>query len=186
VRELLAHFVGCPIDLAAANVDGAGSESWTQGHVDARSEATIGDLLAEWRGAAPAIDKAIRGGAVPVPITLDVLTHESDLRGAIGAPRTPEPRAIRFVIDGFGERAVTVAAKRGLPPLELRAIDSEWSVGEAGGGSAAASEYEWSRALAGRRSQRQVLAFNWSGGDGSEYLDVLSPFGPLPTEDIVD
>jgi uncharacterized protein (TIGR03083 family) len=185
VRDLLAHFVGCPIELAAGNFDGAGGETWTQAQVDARREATVGELMAEWEAAAGSVDAAIRAGDVPVPVTLDVLTHESDLRGAVGAAPTPDAAAVRFLADGFGARAVASVAKAGLPPLQLRATDTDWSVGTAGGTSAAATEREWARALTGRRSVRQVKAYQWSD-EPAPYLDLLCPFGPLPEADILE
>jgi uncharacterized protein (TIGR03083 family) len=183
VRDLIGHVVGCPIELAAGHFEGAGGDEWTQAQVDARRETSIADLLAEWEAAADSIDAAIRIGNVPVPVTLDILTHESDLRGAIGAAATPDDRAVRFVADGFGARAFSVAAKADLAPLELRATDTDWSVGTPGGVSAEATEHEWTRALTGRRSNRQVTGYRWIG-DPKPYLDLLCPFGPLPELDV--
>jgi uncharacterized protein (TIGR03083 family) len=183
VRDLIGHMVGCPIDLAAGRFEGAGGPVWTQAQVEARRGNSVGDLIAEWLCKADTIEAAILGGDVPVPVTFDILTHESDLRAAVGAEPTPDPRAIRFVADGFGARAVKAAAKAGLPSLQLRAPDSDWSVGEPGGISGEAAESEWARALTGRRSQRQVCAYSWSG-DPTPYLDVLCPFGPLPEVDV--
>jgi uncharacterized protein (TIGR03083 family) len=185
VRELLSHLVGCPISLAAGDLDGAGGEAWTQAQVEARRELSVGELIDQWRVASPRIDEAIRSGQVPAPVSFDILTHEQDLRGAIGADRVPDPLAVRFVADGFGTRATRAAAKAGLPPLSLSDPSGEWSVGTAGGVLGQAPEFEWSRALTGRRSATQVLGFDWSE-DPAPYLDLLCPFGPLPGRDIVD
>jgi uncharacterized protein (TIGR03083 family) len=183
VHDLIAHLVGCPIDLAAGHLDGAGGEAWTQSQVAARRGVPVGDLMAEWASHADRIDQAIRSGTVPAPVTYDILTHESDLRAAVGAAPTPDPRAVRFLADGFGARAAKVVAKAGLPPLQLLADDTGWSVGEAGGVSAVATETEWARALPGRRSARQVRAYSWSA-DPAPYLDLLCPFGSLPGVDV--
>jgi uncharacterized protein (TIGR03083 family) len=183
VADLIGHLVGCPIDLAAGIVEGAGGEAWTQSQVETRRGTSVSDLMAEWAAHAEQIDRAIRSGDVPVPATYDILVHESDLRAAVGAARTPDARAVRFVVDGFGARAVKVVAKAALPPLQLRGGDTGWSVGEPGGVGAIATEAEWARALPGRRSGQQVRAYSWSADPGP-YLDLLCPFGPLPDADV--
>jgi uncharacterized protein (TIGR03083 family) len=185
VRDLIGHIVGCPIELTAGHFDGAGSDEWTQAQVDGRRDQSVAALLADWQEASESIDAAIRIGNVPVPVALDILTHELDLRGAIGGRWDPDPLAVRFIVDGFGARVGQVVESSELEPLELRDPESGWSAGTPGGVVAEASEYEWSRALPGRRSGRQASAFAWSG-DAAPYLDLLCPFGPLPDADISD
>jgi hypothetical protein len=185
VRQLMAHIVGCPVALAAGEFEGAGSEAWTQAQVDARRDATIDDLVAELQGATAAIDDSFLAGKLPSPTVFDLVTHEQDLRGAIGTTPVPDPLAIRFVVNGFSQRATAVCAKAGLPPLRLLDPDSGWSAGAEGGIVGQASEFEWSRVLAGRRSNTQASALTWSG-DPAPYLDLLCPFGALPVSDVHD
>jgi uncharacterized protein (TIGR03083 family) len=185
VRDLLSHCVGCPIELAAGRFEGAGEDHWTQAQVDARRGRNVAELLAEWQDTTDVVEAAIRAGDVPVPVTLDILTHEQDLRGAIGAEPTPDGLAVRFLTDGFGGRATKVAAKAQLPPLRMIASDTDWSLGDPGGAHGEATEYEWARALTGRRSVSQVARFGWTG-DPTPYLDLLSPFGPLPENDVIE
>jgi uncharacterized protein (TIGR03083 family) len=185
VRELASHLVGSPTDMLAGNLDGAGGEAWTQAQVDARRGRSIADLLEEWERAMSGLDGAIRGGSVPAPVAFDVITHEQDLRGAIGAPQTPDPLAVRFVTAGFTSRVDHVVAAAGLPPVEFRDPAGNWCLGTPGGVSVEVSEFECFRALTGRRSGRQVSALVWSG-DPAPYLDLLSPFGPLRDTDVSD
>jgi uncharacterized protein (TIGR03083 family) len=186
VRDLVSHLVGGPICfLTGSTVDDVGSEEWTQAQVDARRDRSISALVEEWDGAFEDIDTGIRGGTMPVPVAFDLITHEQDLRGALGAEPTPDPLAVRFVTDGFGARVERVVERAGLPPLEIRDPTRGWRVGTPGGVSAVASEFEWFRALTGRRSGRQVSAFDWTG-DPAIYLDLLCPFGPLRTTDVRD
>lgn len=185
VHELLCHLVGCPVAMLAGEFEGAGSESWTQAQVEARRGRSVDELLEEWDAADRATDAAIRAGTIPVPITYDIVTHEHDFRGALGAGRAPDPDSLRLLVDGFGTRATAVAGKAGLPALQIRSVDTGWCVGSDGGVVATATEYEWSRALAGRRSDRQVAGFDWSD-DPAPYLDLLSPFGPLRKTEVVD
>jgi uncharacterized protein (TIGR03083 family) len=185
VRELVSHLVGGPCELMAGNFTDAGSDGWTQAQVDARRGRSIADLLEEWDAAMPALDSAIRAGHVPAPVSFDVITHEQDLRGALGAEPTPDPLAVRFVTDGFAARVDRVVTEAGLPPLQLRDPAADWCVGTPGGVSVEAAEFELFRALTGRRSGRQVSALDWTG-DPSPYLDLLSPFGPLRETDVSD
>jgi hypothetical protein len=185
VRELMCHVVGSPIDLVAGKFEGAGGDEWTQRQVDARAGCGLAQLLEEWDGARGSIEAAARAGDLPSPVAFDILTHESDFRGALQLPRTDDPLALRFVTDGFAARAVKVAAKKELPVLELVASDTGWRAGAPGGVAATATEHEWTRALTGRRSNAQVAAYDWTG-DPSPYLDLLSPFGPLRDHDVVE
>ncbi len=185
VRELVSHLVGGPADFAAGNLDGAGSEAWTQAHVDARLGRSIADLLEEWDSHLGPVDSAIRTGAVPAPIAFDVITHEQDLRGALGAEQVPDPLAVRFVTGGFTARVDRVVASAGLAPVAFHDPAGGWSAGTPGGLTVEASEFEVFRSLTGRRSGRQVCALAWSG-DPAPYLDLLSPFGPLRETDVSD
>jgi uncharacterized protein (TIGR03083 family) len=185
VRELVSHMVGGPVDFLAGNLTDAGGESWTQAQVEARRGRSVASLLDEWDGVADGLDTAIRDGHVPAPVSFDVITHEQDLRGALGAPATPDPLAVRFVTDGFAARVERVVAKAGLPPLQISDPAGGWCRGPDGGLHAEASEFEWFRALTGRRSTGQVSTFAWSG-DPAPYLDLLSPFGPLRHGDVQD
>lgn len=185
VRELASHMVGSPTDMLAGNLDGAGGEAWTQAQVDARRDRSIADLLEEWDATTSRLDGAIRAGHVPAPAAFDLITHEQDLRGAIGAAPTPDPLALQFVTGGFASRVDRVVAEAGLPPLELRDPEGRWSLGTAGGVSVEISQFECFRALTGRRSGRQVSALAWSA-DPAPYLDLLSPFGPLRDTDVSD
>jgi uncharacterized protein (TIGR03083 family) len=185
VRELLSHLVGSPLALLAGQFEGAGSEDWTQAQVEARRGASVAETLAEWQQASEAIDAGLRANELPIPVAYDVITHEQDLRGAIGAPPTPDPVAVRLLIDGFGTRVVKVAAKVGLTAILLRDPTSDWSCGQPGGIVAEASEHEWARVLTGRRSNQQARNLGWSG-DPAPYLDLLSPFGPLCRIDVLD
>jgi hypothetical protein len=177
--------VGGPADFLAGNYEGAGGEEWTQAQVEARRGRDLTSLIEEWDGLYADLDAAIRGGTVPAPAAFDVITHEQDLRGALGAETTPDPLAVRFVTDGFSARFERAIEKAGLPPVELRDPASGWRAGTAGGVTARASEFEWFRALTGRRSGTQVCAFDWTD-DPAAYLDLMCPFGPLRETDVSD
>ena len=180
VRELLAHLVGGPADIIAGKLDGAATDPWTQAQVDARRGRSIPELLDEWSSLREGIDAVCRSGQVPA-ISMDLLTHEQDINGALGAPCSLDPASINFAANGFAARAVKVAKDAGLV-LEL--TDGEgWSMGAPGGATFTASKLDLIRVMSGRRSKRQVMAMDWLG-DPSPYLPLLSPFGPLGDTDV--
>jgi Mycothiol maleylpyruvate isomerase N-terminal domain len=64
----------------------------------------------------------------------------------------------------------------GTPALRIRSGDREWVVGDGiPQASVTAPAFELFRALSGRRSIEQILAFDWDGDPGP-YLGVFSPF----------
>ncbi|HVV76119.1 MAG TPA: maleylpyruvate isomerase family mycothiol-dependent enzyme [Mycobacteriales bacterium] len=180
VRDLLAHLVGGPADLIAGNLDGVATPTWTQAQVEARRGHSVAQLLDEWSGMREAIDGVCRSGQLPA-ISMDIVTHEQDINGALGAPSSLDDAALNFAVNGFGARAVKVAKDAG---LELELTDGDgWSMGAPGGATFTASKFDLVRVMSGRRSGRQVAAMDWLG-DPTPYLDLLSPFGPLGDTDI--
>lgn len=182
VQDLLAHLVGGPCDVLAGNFDGIATPPWTQAQVEARRGHSVSRLLDEWSGEREAIDGLFRSGQAPA-LAMDIVTHEQDIDGALSAASKQDDAALDFAANGFAGRAVKVCGEAGLP---LQITDGDgWGVGDSGGATLIASKRDVIRALAGRRSSRQVAAMNWVG-DPTPYLDLLSPFGPLGDTDISD
>ncbi len=94
VRDVLAHVVGVTTDILNGAMDGVATDAWTDRQVQTR-RAPVRDLISEWEANGPAIDPLIPsfGGAVGQFLT-DAVTHEQDIRGALGQPgaRECEPR----------------------------------------------------------------------------------------------
>jgi uncharacterized protein (TIGR03083 family) len=185
VIELMGHVVGSPIDLANGKFDGAGGPQWTQAQVEERRGRSLAELLDEWDGAAGRIVDKIRAGEIPAPVAYDVITHEQDLRGALGLEPLPDPRCLAFITDGLAARLVRAVEAAALPPVRLVDPESGWTAGEDGGVTVSGSQFEFFRAMTGRRSKAQVAAMGWSA-DPSPYLAVLSPFGALRDDDVHD
>jgi hypothetical protein len=118
-------------------------------------------------------------------VTFDVITHEQDLRGALGLEPLPDRKCLAFMTDGFAARLERVVEKAELPPLQLLDPESGWSAGEMGGVALTGSQFEFFRAMTGRRSDAQVAALDWSG-DPTPYLPLISVFGTLPEVDVRD
>src|SRR6185503_16299440 len=90
VRDLLAHLAGTSAAVAGEPGQGAvASPEWTQAQVHARRDRTVAELTGEWQRHAPAVSQIPVSSRSWLPMLHDALSHEADIRGAIGAPRLP-------------------------------------------------------------------------------------------------
>ncbi|HEX8002942.1 MAG TPA: maleylpyruvate isomerase family mycothiol-dependent enzyme [Mycobacteriales bacterium] len=189
VKDLVAHCAAVVTDAHAGNFEGAGSDEWTQRQVTERRDAKVGDLIAEWERGAAAIEPKLDEWPKAISRTLlvDLVTHEHDLRGAIGVPGGRDSEAYEIGRKAFHVGLAKTIEQRGLPGLRL-AADDGWSF-DAGPEPAvtvtAPDSFELFRGLSGRRSRGQVLSWRWSG-DADPYLPILNRFGPLPETDVVE
>ena len=189
VRELVAHATGIVADANANNLYDVGGDEWTARQVAERRDAKIGDILAEWAREAAVLEPKLDDWPKAFYRTLivDLVTHEHDLRGALGVPGGRDSEAYAVGVKAFHVGLAKTLEERAMPGLRLTAADG-WAF-DAGSEPAttvhAPDRHELFRALAGRRSRGQVLAYEWSG-DPEPFLPVLSRFGPLPGEDVVE
>jgi uncharacterized protein (TIGR03083 family) len=184
-RDVLAHVVGIATDTLSGRIEGAGSEEYTSRQITERKENSVEEMASEWSEHAPAFEEmldtihpAISGG-----IVADLVTHEQDARGALGAVGGREGDAFDLALESqvrfFGRRIKEAK----LPTLEVVAGSQRWVAGkEEVSGVVEADRFELLRALTGRRTHDQVRAFSWSVDPGP-YLPVFSMYG-LPGSDI--
>ena len=188
VHDLLAHLVAVPADIAAGKLTGIPTPEQTQAQVEDRRGRGITALLEEWDQGLSPIVEATRAGLIPAPLAVDALTHEQDLRGALGAPAIPDLDAVSWAALGFSLGLGMRLKEAGLGPLRMCDPDSGFDA-TAGRGDPAATVtgpvFELFRALAGRRSRAQVAALGWEG-DSAPYLDAFCIFGPLREQDLCD
>ncbi|HET6817820.1 MAG TPA: maleylpyruvate isomerase N-terminal domain-containing protein [Mycobacteriales bacterium] len=188
VHDVVAHLAAIPTDIVAGRLKGIPRPEETQQQVDARRDAAIPALLEEWAAGVDPIVELARAGLIPPPLTIDVITHEQDLRGAIHAAHLDDDAALRFAVTGYSMGLARRIKAAGLRALRLRDPARGFDT-TAGEGEPAATvsgrEFDLFRALAGRRSRAQVEAFDWIG-DPAPYLDVFCVFGPLAETDISD
>jgi hypothetical protein len=135
----------------------------------------------------------------------DVTAHEHDVRGALGRPGARDSDGVAICLDFLVSVLVHPSMRAlGLGPLEVRADDRCWIVGTgdpAEGdpetawrdallapsdrpspsatpvGTLSGERFELLRALTGRRSARQIRAFDWTV-DPEPYLPVFG-VGPF-------
>ena len=95
----------------------------------------------------------------------DAVCHEADLRGGLGTSRVPEADVL-LGLRGFIGRWRQVLATAGAPTLLIQAPGArDWWLGvpdDPGAVVVTVDAYDVFRALAGRRSQDQVSAWEWS------------------------
>lgn len=188
VHDLIAHLAAIPSEIASGRAKGIPTPEQTQQQVDARRDRSVAQLLDEWAEGMPPIVEAARAGLIPPPLAVDAITHEQDIRGALRVGRLENDAALRYVVTGYAFGLRRKIERAQLPPLRLRdparGFDITAGDGEPGA-TVCAPEFELFRALSGRRSRRQVAAFEWEG-DPAPYLDLICVFGPLPDDDVSD
>ena len=167
VAELASHMVGVNEDILSGSMEGVTTDVWTQKQVDRHRGQTMADLAECWMGLAPTFDGVLP--MIPSPVNsqlvMDAVTHEHDLRHALGRTEARDSLAVRvavgWLLDMMNERG----------PSLVSAFDG-------------VDDFTTMRVLTGRRS---VAHMNLAGLDGSAIAKALegSPLKP-PTDDIVE
>jgi uncharacterized protein (TIGR03083 family) len=160
VRDVLAHMVGVTGDALAGRLDGVATDPWTAAQVDARRDVSVAEMVAEWQQCGAQFDGVLL--AIPEPTAkqavLDAITHEQDIRHALGVPGARDSDAIEigFEFCCYGRTASQLPALR---------VVTEGGVAVAGAGEPMAtvetSQFEFVRASTGRRSAAEVASYRW-------------------------
>jgi uncharacterized protein (TIGR03083 family) len=180
-RDVFAHMVGVATDVTNGNLAGVATDPWTAAQVEARRDRPVEDLVDEWTATVPQIDTMIM--AMPTTVTgqliADAVTHEHDLRHALGRPGARDSDALTIgvmwvigVLGGFYDGAGDPALR-----IESEAIAMTAGTG-AVGTTVRASTFELGRAIVGRRTVAEVAAYEWTPAACPERLLVLPIFTP--------
>jgi uncharacterized protein (TIGR03083 family) len=188
VREVLAHLVGVTDDALNGNLADAGTDPWTEAQVDKRSDRSLEEILAEWDETGPTLDAALAGvGAGANQLVFDTATHEHDIRHALEAPGARDADSTHIALDFVVGTWSGHFLDEGFEPLRL--VAGATTV-EAGVGQPVATvvmaPFEALRALSGRRSIAQLVAYDWDA-DPTLWLTSFTygPFTP-PEHDLVE
>ena len=188
VRDVVSHVGGLTIDVLGGNLEAYGSDEWTSRQVADRKGRPIEDVIAEWLGAADRYDALLEAnpGFLPMITTADVVTHEHDIRAAVDQPGQRDNEGVRMGVKTYVGRLRENMGD--LPPLKVTAEGyRDFMVGQGEpAASVSAETFEMFRALGGRRSKEQVLAYNWDG-DPAPYMEkwLSGPFG-WPDADVTE
>lgn len=161
VHDLLSHLAGVTEDAATMNMDGVTTDPWTAAQVERGRSKSIADLIEMWGRHAPVIEGflASAAGESAYRAVIDILTHEYDVRHALGLPADLPAGDLAWV--GATARSEFVHSISGahLPLVEV-----------------IASDFEWFRSRLGRRTVGEVCAYDWSS-DPAPYLEHWFVFG---------
>lgn len=167
VRDVAAHLVGVPEDILAGRMDGVTTDAWTQAQVDRHRGETLRELADAWDATITAFDEVLPHIPSPVnsQMVMDAVTHEQDLRHAIGTPGARDSLAVRVAVGWL----LDMAEDRS-PGLGVVLRSSELS------------GFDLLRVLTGRRSPAQMASL---GLDADRVVGMLagSPLKP-PAESI--
>jgi uncharacterized protein (TIGR03083 family) len=162
VRDVLAHLVGVSADAVAGRLDGVATDPWTAAQVRARRDASVGEMLDEWRDTAPQFEQAL----TDLPDTIggqavtDAITHEQDIRHALGKPGARECDAI----DVAFAFCCWARTQSGAPALRIITEHGETLAGTGVPiATVEVSQFEFIRATTGRRCAAEVAAYRWEG-----------------------
>jgi uncharacterized protein (TIGR03083 family) len=178
VHHVVAHLAGVVADALAGNLEGVATDPWTAAQVDARRGRTVDEIVDEWDAAAPAFEAFLDAIGDPGrQAVLDAVTHEHDIRGALGRPGGREADAVRIGLGFIGPRFVEAAGERG---VQVRVVSDHGHVygREDAPLTLSGSPFDLVRALTGRRSPDQLRAMAWDG-DASDAVIAAFTYGPF-------
>lgn len=187
VRDLAAHVTGIAVDVTNGNLEGLGSDEWTQAQVESRRGRPMEEVIEEWETAATKVEETLDDwpGISGSFIVADLAAHEQDMRGALGRRGGEGSAGFDIALQLYVASIDRRLRKRGLPALRVKAGTDEWLLGD---GEPAATmtttPFELFRAVTGRRSKGQMAAFEWEG-DPSPFVDAISQYG-LAESDVVE
>jgi uncharacterized protein (TIGR03083 family) len=165
VRDVLAHMVGVPTDVLAGRMEGVASDAWTEAQVERYRGVPLEQVLAEWDEASATVEPMIPDfGVMAGQAIADVVTHEHDIRHALGAT---EARDSDAVLIGSAWCAQWIAKRSAGEGLGTLRVETDLWTHTYGSGEPdlvlRSSAFELLRAATGRRSVAQIRAFDWSG-----------------------
>ncbi|MGW0228293.1 maleylpyruvate isomerase family mycothiol-dependent enzyme [Actinopolymorpha singaporensis] len=177
VEALAAHLAGALADFLARRFDVADGDDFGERTVRERQGQAVAESLAEWerhRARAGDLLASPMGGV----LVAEVVSHEQDLRCALGRPGARSDQSVRAGLDRPLDQIDQRLRQSGGPAFRLAIDDEEQRIIGEGEPVATlrASAYDLLRTIGGRRTRDQVRAMDWDG-DPEPVLDSLALFG---------
>jgi len=178
-HDLVAHCAGIPTALTTGAGPTGDIQAWLDGIVAARREVPVADLAGQWRACGDAVRPIVEGSGGM--LVVDVLTHEHDLRGALGRPGDRDTRELRDGLQLFADLLAGHVTAAGLPPFTVECPDGTTARSGEGepGWTLLVDPWAATRILGSRRTAAEVLAAP-ARGDAQPYLAVIAGHLPLP------
>lgn len=188
VRDTFSHLVGLAEDVVAGGLSGPPDDAVTARQVADRAGRSLAEVLDEWSERGPRLEEVLAdlGRDAPLPLVIDIWSHEVDMRSALGVVLPDGGAAERF-LDRAARRGIGRGwSERGVPPLRIVVEDDEWVAGgDDPSGTLTTTRFELGRVMLGRRSRRQLRDLRWSGADPAPWVDAIPVFGPA-SSDVID
>jgi uncharacterized protein (TIGR03083 family) len=162
VHDVVAHLVGVPDDILAGRMEGVTTDAWTEAQVDRHRQHSLADLAEIWADGITAFDSVLPH--IPSPVNsqfvMDAVTHEHDLRHALGEPGARDSGAVHVAVGWLLDMA-----EARVPGMAAGLVGSEVGL------------FDLLRVLSGRRSADQISRL---GLDGPGIVAMLagSPLRP--------
>ena len=165
IRQLAAHLVGVPEDVLAGRMEGVATDAWTHAQVERYGDLTLTELADLFESSAPKIDAIIHNFPQPIisQFVMDAVTHEQDMRSALGVPGGRDSKAIEVGVGFFLN-----LFEANDPPLFEALLNTR------------VSQWDVLRSVTGRRTVEQMNALGLDGEAIALQIAGL-PF-TLPTE----
>ena len=164
VQNLVCHIIGVPEDILEGRMKGVTTDPWTQAQVDRHESDSIARLREILIDQKSKFDVVLPN--IPSPINsqfvMDAVTHEHDLREALGKPGAQDSLAVKV--------AFAWLASNSMYPKDLVEKLRE----------SKATEFQLMRAMTGRVSVEQMNELNLPG-DEIASLTAGSPFKAPPS-----
>ena len=143
VADVAAHIVGVPEDIVAGRMEGVTTEAWTQAQVDRHRGASPRVLAERLERTAESFDAILPHIPSPVnsQMVMDAVTHEFDIRSAIGNSEFRQSVAVDVAIGWLLETASGKNAELAAS-LDASKVD----------------RYDLLRSLTGRRTLDQIAS----------------------------
>jgi uncharacterized protein (TIGR03083 family) len=180
ITGVIYHLVAVAEDVLDGRLAGPPSEDETAAQLRRQEGTPMPQTLERWSSLATPFEDLIRAARV-WPAVLDVVSHEQDIRGALGQPGGRDCAAIYHGAAALCRRVPDM-------PVGVRVVwsDGEGHMGPEDGTQLVihSSRFETVRWRLGRRSRAQLAHLDWSA-DPAPVLDHLCVFGPAEI-DIVE
>jgi uncharacterized protein (TIGR03083 family) len=190
IRQVVAHLTGVAQDIVSFNLQDKAADSWTHAQVNRLGGHSIAELLDLWEHSIDSVTStlAMAPEVSACQLVFDTLTHEHDIRGALGEPgsRTGDlafEAALGFVTT-MGDQFIRQAE---LPALQLTTpVIGAVQLGQPhtarGQIALDISDFEALRSFGGRRSIRQLSDLPWCG-DPTQLLPAFTHLLPAFSND---
>ena len=163
VRQLVGHMVGVPEDILTGNMSGVTTPEWTAAQVSRHEGKSLHELADSYALTGQVFDDVLP--MIPEPVNsqmvMDAVTHELDLRDALGDSGARDSAAVDVALRWLQFAFVTQMPAGTFNPFVIDGLGA----------------YELLRSLTGRRTTAQMDAL---GLDGDAISAVLAgtPLAP--------